>query len=184
MSKTKDIFAKKNLNCLTDNIEIRNTLFCGIYGDRWKNLTYAIGEYDPGQLKMGEYQAKYGALFFILPLLSGLGKSFHGWTFWTLYFSGLSGNLSAEPWIYERIRTRRRVSTTGFIRFHFNFSFFKLRSISWIQCTGYHKLLGKTKWHLANFCYHFHFVLHNAKKDIFLSQKAKKLPKLHACFFR
>ena len=85
-----------------------------------------------GQLKMGEHQAKYGALLHILPLLSGLGKSFHGWTFWTLYFSGLSGNLSAEPWIYERIRTRRRVSTTGFIRFHFNFLFFKLWSISWI----------------------------------------------------
>ena len=85
-----------------------------------------------GQLKMGEHQAKYEALLQILPLLSGLGKSFHGWTFWTLYFSGLSGNLSAEPWIYERIRTRRRVSTTGFIRFHFNFSFFELWSISWI----------------------------------------------------
>ena len=82
------------------------------------------------QLK--KHQAKYGALLDILPLLSGLGKGFHGWTFWTLYFSGLSGNLSAEPWIYERIRTRRRVSTTGFIRFHFNFLFFKLWSISWI----------------------------------------------------
>ena len=121
-----------------------------------------------GQLKMGEHQAKYEALLQILPLLSGLGKSFHGWTFWTLYFSGLSGNLSAEPWIYERIRTRRRVSTTGFIRFHFNFSFFKLWSIS----------ILKTKWHIANFCYHFYFILNNAKK--FLVAKSKKVAQI-AC---